>query len=85
MTDLWDNPMETDGFEFVEYTAPDVKDLHVLFERMGYRAVGRHRAVMPVRLPGKTARAVKDGANLPAADATLGRRTWEEFLTDLTA
>ena len=44
MTDLWDNPMETDGFEFVEYTAPDVKALHALFERMGYRAVGRHRS-----------------------------------------
>ena len=49
------------------------------------QAVGRHRALMPVRLPGKTARAVKDGANLPAADATLGHRTWEEFLTELTA
>ena len=23
-TDLWDNPIGTDGFEFVEYTAPDV-------------------------------------------------------------
>ena len=45
-------------------------------------AVGRHRALMPVHLPGKTARAVKDGANLPAADATLGHRTWEEFLAD---
>jgi 4-hydroxyphenylpyruvate dioxygenase-like putative hemolysin len=22
---LWDNPMGTDGFEFVEYTAPDPK------------------------------------------------------------
>ena len=23
MADLWDNPMGTDGFEFVEYTGPD--------------------------------------------------------------
>jgi hypothetical protein len=38
-----------------------------------------------VRLPGKTARAVKDGANLPAGDATLGHRTWEEFLADQKA
>jgi len=44
VSDLWDNPMGTDGFEFVEYTAPDVKELHTLFERMGYRAVGRHRS-----------------------------------------
>ncbi len=44
MTDLFDNPMGTDGFEFVEYTAPDVGALHALFERMGFRAVGRHRS-----------------------------------------
>ena len=40
----WDNPIGTDGFEFVEYTAPDVRLLHALFERMGFRAVGRHRS-----------------------------------------
>jgi 4-hydroxyphenylpyruvate dioxygenase len=44
MQALWDNPMGTDGFEFVEYTAPDVKDLHALFGRMGFRAVAKHRA-----------------------------------------
>jgi uncharacterized protein YbjT (DUF2867 family) len=48
-------------------------------------AVGRHRPLMPVHLPGKIARAVKDGANLPAANATLGHRTWEEFLSELKA
>jgi 4-hydroxyphenylpyruvate dioxygenase len=40
----WDNPIGTDGFEFVEYTAPDVAELRALFERMGFRAVARHRA-----------------------------------------
>src|SRR6201996_5483139 len=44
MTDLWDNPIGTDGFEFVEYTAPDVGALHRLFQQMGFRAVGRHRS-----------------------------------------
>ena len=44
MPQLWDNPMGTDGFEFVEYTAPDIKQLHALFERMGFRAVARHRS-----------------------------------------
>ncbi len=44
MTDLWENPIGTDGFEFVEYTAPDVKQLHDFFEQMGFRAVGRHRS-----------------------------------------
>jgi hypothetical protein len=38
-----------------------------------------------VHLPGKTARAVKDGANLPAADAILGHRTWEGFLAGQSA
>jgi 4-hydroxyphenylpyruvate dioxygenase len=44
MAELWDNPVGTDGFEFVEYTAPDVEDLHRLFEQLGFRAVARHRA-----------------------------------------
>jgi 4-hydroxyphenylpyruvate dioxygenase len=42
--DLWDNPMGTDGFEFVEYTAPDPAALGVVFERMGFVAVARHRS-----------------------------------------
>ena len=41
---LWDNPMGTDGFEFVEYTAPDVAELNHTFERLGFRAVARHRS-----------------------------------------
>lgn len=44
MAALWQNPIGTDGFEFVEYTAPDVTQLHGLFEQMGFRAVGRHRS-----------------------------------------
>ncbi|HTZ34578.1 MAG TPA: 4-hydroxyphenylpyruvate dioxygenase [Stellaceae bacterium] len=42
--DLWDNPMGTDGFEFVEYTAPDPAALVAVFERMGFVAVARHRS-----------------------------------------
>jgi 4-hydroxyphenylpyruvate dioxygenase len=38
-----DNPMQTDGFEFVEYAAPDPRALGRLFEAMGFRAVARHR------------------------------------------
>jgi 4-hydroxyphenylpyruvate dioxygenase len=41
---LWDNPMGTDGFEFVEYTAPDAAALASLFEMMGFTAVARHRS-----------------------------------------
>jgi 4-hydroxyphenylpyruvate dioxygenase len=39
-----DNPMGTDGFEFVEYTAPDPEQLRHLFDRMGFPAVARHRS-----------------------------------------
>jgi 4-hydroxyphenylpyruvate dioxygenase len=42
--DLWENPMGTDGFEFVEYTAPEPAQLIALFERMGFAAVARHRS-----------------------------------------
>ena len=43
MAELWDNPMGTDGFEFVEYAAPDPKEMGRLFERLGFRAIARHR------------------------------------------
>jgi 4-hydroxyphenylpyruvate dioxygenase len=36
--------MGTDGFEFVEYTGPDVAALGRLFETMGFTAVARHRS-----------------------------------------
>src|SRR4051795_3560631 len=42
--DLWDNPMGTDGFEFVEYTGPEPAQLAALFERMGFVAAARHRS-----------------------------------------
>ncbi|HMN45145.1 MAG TPA: 4-hydroxyphenylpyruvate dioxygenase [Povalibacter sp.] len=41
---LFDNPMGTDGFEFVEYTAPDPELLRTLFERLGFPATARHRS-----------------------------------------
>ena len=44
MADLFENPMGTDGFEFVEYTAPDTEALGRLFESMGFSAVARHRS-----------------------------------------
>src|SRR5215212_6342638 len=38
------NPMGTDGFEFVEYAAPDPQLLRSLFERLGFPVVARHRS-----------------------------------------
>src|SRR3970040_551191 len=37
------NPMGTDGFEFIEYAAPDPKAMGALFERLGFKAIARHR------------------------------------------
>ncbi len=38
------NPMGTDGFEFVEYAAPDPAALGQLFEQFGFVPVARHRS-----------------------------------------
>ena len=40
---VWPNPMGTDGFEFIEYAAPDPAAMGALFERMGFLAIARHR------------------------------------------
>jgi uncharacterized protein YbjT (DUF2867 family) len=46
----------------------------------GYlRARGKRRPILPVRLPGRAARAFRAGVNL-APDRAVGRRTWEDFL-----
>ncbi len=42
-TDSWDNPMGTDGFEFIEYAAPDPAAMGAVFDRMGFAAIARHR------------------------------------------
>jgi 4-hydroxyphenylpyruvate dioxygenase len=44
MADLFENPMGVDGFEFVEYAAPDPKLLHDLFHRLGFTAVAKHKS-----------------------------------------
>jgi len=43
------------------------------------RARGKRRPILPIRAPGRAARAFRDGANL-APDQAMGRRTWEDFL-----
>ncbi len=39
-----ENPMGTDGFEFVEFTGPDTEHLRQVFTRMGFTAVAQHRS-----------------------------------------
>lgn len=46
------------------------------------RAEGKHRLMIPVRMPGKAGRAYRDGENLTLEGADLGRLTWEDFLAE---
>ncbi|WP_404402699.1 4-hydroxyphenylpyruvate dioxygenase [Idiomarina seosinensis] len=46
MADATTNPLNTDGFEFVEYAAPDEKGLAALkdlFDKLGFTEVARHK------------------------------------------
>jgi 4-hydroxyphenylpyruvate dioxygenase len=38
-----ENPMGTDGFEFVEFAAPDAQLLRSLFDKLGFPLVARHK------------------------------------------
>ena len=49
----------------------------------GYlRARGKRRLLLPVRIPGKAGRAYRAGENLTLEGATVGKRTWEDFLAE---
>ena len=42
-TSAWENPMGTDGFEFIEYAAPDPQAMGRVFEALGFKVIARHR------------------------------------------
>jgi 4-hydroxyphenylpyruvate dioxygenase len=44
MADLFENPMGLDGFEFVEFAAPDPAVLEEAFTLLGFTEVARHRS-----------------------------------------
>src|SRR5690242_1716750 len=39
----FENPMGIDGFEFVEFAAPEPQQLHEYFRMLGFVPVARHR------------------------------------------
>lgn len=43
MADLFENPIGTDGFAFVEYTSPDSGALEGLLKSLGFTAVAKHK------------------------------------------
>jgi len=63
-----------------DVAGPQVSSMADLL-RTYLRARGKHRLLVPVRLPGHAARAVRAGANL-APGRAVGHRTWEEFLAE---
>lgn len=44
MTDLFENPMGLDGFEFVEFASPEPGVLEPVFTALGFAPVARHRS-----------------------------------------
>jgi uncharacterized protein YbjT (DUF2867 family) len=64
-----------------DLAGPVVYDLADLL-RTYLTARGKHRPMLPVRMPGKAGRAYRAGANLTVEGAETGTRTWEEFLAE---
>ena len=44
MADLFDNPMGLNGFEFIEFSAPERGPLEATFSAMGFTKIARHRS-----------------------------------------
>ena len=44
MSELFDNPMGLDGFEFVEFSAPEKGSLEAVFSLMGFTKIAKHRS-----------------------------------------
>jgi len=44
MADLFENPLGLDGFEFIEFCAPDKGLLEPVFEKLGFTRIARHRS-----------------------------------------
>ncbi|MEU1816405.1 NAD(P)H-binding protein [Streptomyces roseifaciens] len=64
-----------------DLTGPKLYGLAELAQ--GYlKARGKSRPKLPVRMPGKVGRAYRAGENLTLEGATVGERTWEDFLAE---
>ena len=61
-----------------DFAGPKIYDSESLL-RSYLVAIGKHRRILKIRMPGAAAAAIREGANL-APDRAVGRRTWEEFL-----
>jgi uncharacterized protein YbjT (DUF2867 family) len=62
----------------LDIAGPKIYDAETLL-RSYLVAIGKHRPILKIRMPGAAAAAIRMGANL-APDRAVGRRTWEQFL-----
>ncbi|MCA6094845.1 NAD(P)H-binding protein [Streptomyces sp. SCA3-4] len=67
-----------------DLTGPTVYGLGDL-SRCYLQARGKHRMMLPVRVPGKVGRVYRAGENLTLEGASVGQRTWEDFLAERVA
>jgi uncharacterized protein YbjT (DUF2867 family) len=63
-----------------DIAGPRIYEMADLLRRY-LRASGKRRLMVPLRIPGEAARAVRAGVIL-APERAVGRRTWEEFLAE---
>lgn len=66
-----------------DLVGPEILDIRELADAYGDVVGKRHRAGLPVRIPGATGRAYRAGENLAGEPRQRGERTWREFLTGL--
>ena len=66
-----------------EIGGPQVQPMDEML-RAYLRLRGKRRPLVPLRVPGKAARAFRAGANL-TPERSVGRLTWEQFLADRVA
>jgi uncharacterized protein YbjT (DUF2867 family) len=59
-----------------DLAGPTVYDVRQLVDSLQ----GKRRPKLPIRLPGKVGRAYRNGDNLTLTGATIGKRTWEDYL-----
>jgi len=63
-----------------DFAGPDVHDAEYLARTL-MEAKGRERPILNLPVPGKSARAFKEGAHTNP-DQSVGRKTWEAFLNE---
>lgn len=79
-TFLADVALSEPGGDLPDFAGPEVIPVETL-ARAYMSELGRERPILRIPIPGKVARAFRDGVNTNP-DRAVGRKTWSEFLLD---